>query len=278
MFKNAISGVFVKPLMIKEGDEVLFITQRGKKYLLEVRRGRRFHSSEGYVDLDKVIGLPYGSRIRTNTGSVWVAARPLVLDQALNFPRVTQIVYPKDLGYIILMSGVRCGSRVVEGGTGAGVLTTMLAYYVAPEGRVYSYDIDEEHLKNAAKQLERVGLRDFVELKHGDLTEKIDEENVDAIILDIPTPWLAVANAKKALKDGGMLISISPTIEQVIETVEALRKEGFADITTVEILLRTLRVKRGMTRPEHLMHAHTAYITSARKAYKEEENVERNKI
>jgi len=271
MFKSAMDQSYVKPRMISEGDEVLFITQRGKRYLVEVRRGRRFHSSEGYVDLDRVIGKPYGSRIRTNTGSVWVAARPLILDHALNFPRVTQIVYPKDLGYIVLMSGVRCGSRVVEGGTGAGVLTAMLAYYVAPMGKVYSYDVDEEHLRNAEKQLERVGLREFVELRHGDLTERIYEEGVDAVILDIPTPWLAVANAKRALRDGGMLVSISPTIEQVIETVEALRGEGFADITTVELLLRTLRVKRGMTRPEHLMHAHTVYITTARKAYKEGE-------
>lgn len=257
--------------VIGEGDKVLFITPKGKKYLLEVKRGKRFHSSEGYIDLERVIGLPYGSRIRTNTGSIWVAAQPLILDHVLNFPRITQIIYPKDLGYILLVSGVRSGSRVVEGGTGAAVLTTILAYYVAPTGKVYSYDIEEEHLKNAEKQLERVGLRDFVELKHGDVSKRIDERDVDAVILDIPTPWLAVASAKNALKDGGIFISISPTIEQVIETVEMLRGEGFADITTVEILLRTLRVKRGMTRPEHLMHAHTAYITIARKAYLEGE-------
>ena len=257
--------------VIREGDEVLFITGKGKRYLLKVKEGKVFHSSEGYVDLGQVIGLPYGSRIQTNTGSIWVAAKPLILDQVLNFPRVTQIVYPKDLGYVILMSGVRCGSRVVEGGTGAGVLTAMLAYYVAPQGKVYSYDIDSEHLENAAKQLEKVGLREYVELKQEDLTQKIDEREVDAVILDIPTPWLAVANAKKALKDGGVLVSLSPTIEQVIETVEALRDEGFADIACVEILLRNLRVRRGMTRPEHLMHAHTVYIVTARKAYKLDE-------
>ncbi len=253
---------------IREGDRILFITEKGKRYLIEARRGRRFHSSEGYVDLGEVIGLPYGARVKTNTGSTWVAAKPLILDEVLNFPRVTQIVYPKDLGYVILMSGVRCGSRVVEGGTGAGVLTTMLAYYVAPGGRVYSYDVEEDHLENAARQLERVGLREFVELKHGDLTRRIDERDVDAVILDIPTPWLAVANARMALRDGGVLVSLSPTIEQVVETVETLRDEGFADISCVEILLRNLRVRRGMTRPEHLMHAHTVYIVTARKAYK----------
>ena len=252
--------------LIQEGDQILFITEKGKKYLLEARRGKRFHSSEGYIDLDNVIGLPYGARIKTNTGSVWVAARPLILDNVLNFPRITQIVYPKDLGYIILMSGVRCGSRVVEGGTGSAVLTAILAYHVAPHGKVYSYDVNEEYLKNAEKRLESLGLRSFVELKHGDLTERIDERDVDAVILDIPTPWLAVKPSYKSLKDSGIFISISPTIEQVIETVDALKENGFADISTVEILLRNMRVKRGMTRPEHLMHAHTVYITTARKS------------
>ena len=254
---------------IKEGDHVLFLTPKGKRYLVLVRRGKRFHSSEGYVDLDDLVGARYGCRLRTNTGAVWVAAKPTLLDHVLRFPRLTQIIYPKDLGYVVLMSGVRCGSRVVEGGTGAAVLTAMLASYVAPTGKVYSYDVEEKYLENAAKQLERVGLREYVELKHGDLTRGIEERDVDAVILDIPTPWLAVHSAWEALRDGGMLVSISPTIEQVVETVETLREEGFTDISTVEILLRNLRVKRGMTRPEHLMHAHTAYITTARKALKE---------
>lgn len=254
---------------IREGDYVLFLTPKGKRYLVLVKKGKRFHSSEGYVDLDGLIGERYGSRLRTNTGALWVAAKPTLLDYVLHFPRVTQIVYPKDLGYIVLLSGVRSGSRVVEGGTGAAVLTTILAYYVAPTGKVYSYDVEEKYLENAAKQLEKVGLREFVELKRGDLTKEIEERDVDAVILDIPTPWLAAHSAWEALRDGGILVSISPTIEQVIETVEALREEGFADIATVEILLRNLRVKRGMTRPEHLMHAHTAYITTARKALKE---------
>ncbi len=256
--------------VIEEGGEVLFITQKGKKYLVKVRDGRQFHSSEGYVELGQLIGKRYGHRLKTNTGSTWVACKPTLLDKImLGYPRVTQIVYPKDLGYIVLMSGVRSGSRVVEGGTGAAALTTILAYYVAPTGKVYSYDIEERYLENAAKQLERAGLLEYVELKHGDLTKQIDEREVDAVILDIPTPWLAAHTAWEALKDGGILVSISPTIEQVVETVEALREHGFADIETVEILLRNMRVRRGMTRPVHLMHAHTAYITTARKAYRE---------
>ncbi|MCL7383227.1 MAG: tRNA (adenine-N1)-methyltransferase [Thaumarchaeota archaeon] len=255
---------------INEGSTVLFITEKKKKYMVRISRGRRYHTSEGYVDLSELIGKRYGCRIKSNTGSTWTVLKPTILDYVLHYPRLTQIVYPKDLGYIILISGVRSGSRVVEAGTGSGVLTTILASYVAPTGKVYSYDVQEEYLENARRNLEKLGLLDYVELKHGSVEESVEERDVDAFILDVPEPWKAVKPAYNALKDSGIFISISPTIEQVVETVETLRIEGFDDISTVEILLREMRVKKGMTRPVHLMHAHTCYITSARKTLKEE--------
>lgn len=252
--------------VIREGDRVLLVTERGKRYLVEVTRGRRYHTSEGYIELDRLVGERFGCRVRSNTGSTWTVLRPTTLDEALHLPRVTQIIYPKDLGYILLIGDVRCGTRVVEAGTGAGVLTAMLASRVAPRGKVYSYDIEERHLENARRALERLGLIEYVELKHGNVEDGVDERDVDLFVLDVPEPWKAVPTAYEALRDSGMFISVSPTIEQVVETVERLRSEGFGEISTVEILLREMRVRRGMTRPVHRMHAHTCYITSARKA------------
>jgi tRNA (adenine57-N1/adenine58-N1)-methyltransferase len=155
---------------------------------------------------------------------------------------------------------------VLEAGTGSGVLTAVIASYVMPNGMVYSYDLSEEYLENARKQLDELGLLPYVKLKQGDVTVAIEERDLDTIVLDIPTPWLAVPNAYEALSDGGTFVSLSPTIEQVVETVEALNSNGFADVTTIELLMRTLRVKRGMTRPDHIMRAHTVYITTAKKA------------
>lgn len=255
---------------ICEGDTVLFITEKKKKYMAKIVRDKKYHTSEGYVDLSQLIGKRYGCKIKSNTGSTWTVLKPTLLDHVLYFPRVTQIIYPKDLGYIILVSGVRPGSRVVEAGTGSGVLTTILASYVAPTGKVYSYDIEVEYLENARRNLEKLNLLQYVELKHGKVEEDVEEREVDAFVLDVPEPWKAVKSAYNSLKDCGIFTSVSPTIEQVIETVETLRNEGFEDISTVEILLREMRVKKGMTRPVHLMHAHTCYITTARKTLKEE--------
>ncbi|PUA34143.1 MAG: hypothetical protein B9J98_01835 [Candidatus Terraquivivens tikiterensis] len=251
---------------IQEGCRVLLLTERRKRYLVKVKPGVRFHTSEGYVDLSDLIGKRYGTRLTSNTGSVWFALKPTILDIVMKMPRPTQIVYPKDLGTIILLGNIRPGSRVLEAGTGSGVLTAVIASYVMPDGVVYSYDIVGEHLENARKQLEELGLLQYVRLKQGDVTVAIEERDLDTVVLDIPTPWLAVPNAYEALSDGGIFVSLSPTIDQVVETVEKLNSSGFVDITTIELLMRTLRVKRGMTRPDHIMRAHTAYITVARKA------------
>ncbi|MEM3066642.1 MAG: tRNA (adenine-N1)-methyltransferase [Nitrososphaerota archaeon] len=255
--------------VIQEGSRVLLLTERRKRYLVKVKPGVRFHTSEGYVDLSNLVGKRYGTRLTSNTGSVWFALKPTILDIVMKMPRPTQIVYPKDLGTVIFFGNIRPGSRVVEAGTGSGVLTAVMASYVMPYGVVYSYDVLEEHLENARKQLDELGLLPYVRLKQGDVTVAIEERDLDTVVLDIPTPWLAVPNAYKALSNGGVLVSLSPTIDQVMETVEALNSSGFVDITTIELLMRTLRVKRGMTRPDHMMRAHTTYITIAKKAYQD---------
>ncbi|KYH39780.1 MAG: tRNA(1-methyladenosine) methyltransferase-like methyltransferase [Candidatus Bathyarchaeota archaeon B63] len=98
------------------------------------------------------------------------------------------------------------------------------------------------------------------------MTEGIEEREVDAVILDLATPWLVVPHAYEALKGSGAFVSFSPTIDQVLRTVESLRENRFRGIETFESLLRGMQVQRGRTRPETLMTGHTGYITIARKA------------
>ena len=184
--------------------------------------------------------------------------------------RATQIIYPKDMGLILSFTGIGPGWRVVEGGTGTGALTAFLAYHVRPEGRIYTYEVRPEFLKVAEENIARLGLSDFVEFKLADITEGIDERGVDAVILDIASPWEAVPHAYEALRPSGSFASFSPTIDQVVKTVEALRAHGFVAIEVVECLLRHIRAEPGKTRPEWLMRAHTGYMVFARKALPEQ--------
>jgi tRNA (adenine57-N1/adenine58-N1)-methyltransferase len=105
-------------------------------------------------------------------------------------------------------------------------------------------------------------------MKSGDVTMGIEERDLDAVILDLAVPWLVVPHAYEALKPSGVLVSFSPTIDQVILTTEALRDNGFVFIETVECLMRTMQVERGKTRPNTMMTGHTGYITHARKIIK----------
>ena len=250
---------------IGEGDDALLYLDQKRTYLVRVGAEKRFHTHKGYVELGDLIGKPYGSPLRSSLGITFYALRPLTRDRVLKTDRRTQVMYPKDIGYLLFRTDIGAGSRVVEAGTGSGALTCALADAVRPKGMVYSYEIRPEFQRVAAGNIERAGLAPYVELKAGDVTEGIDEEEVDAVVLDLPTPWLVVPLAHETLAGGGVLASFSPTIEQVMKTVSALGGRPFVEVETVELILRRITVAENRTRPETLMIGHSGYITTARK-------------
>lgn len=247
------------------GDRVLVVTESGHRYFFAVRKGHLFHSSDGYFEADKIATLDEGGEIRSNIGRRAVVFKPLLFETLLSLPRRTQITYPKDLGFILILSGVRPGSRVVEGGTGSGVLALLLAAYASPSGKIYSYDLTDDNFPAISRLAERMGLSDALILKKGDICSSVEETCVDAFIADVPQPWDTVDQAKKSLRGGGMFVSIVPTIDQLTKTCVRLRECGFLEYFSGELLIRPWRVKEGMTRPHHVSRAHTVFIVAARK-------------
>jgi len=254
--------------LICEGDDVLLFLDPRRTYLIKPKKGEKFHTHKGFIQFDDVLGKRYGDKALSSMGSSFFLLRPNIYDYLGKALRSTQILYLKDIALIVAYSGIGPGSRVIEAGTGSGALTCALAYYVRPIGRVYSYDIKFEFQEKATKNLLRAGVAEFVDLKIGDAVEGFAEKNVDAVILDLATPWLVVPKAYEALNSTGFFVSFSPTIDQVIKTSKALDETKFIDIETVECISRRYKVKEGETRPETLMIGHTGYITHARKVYK----------
>jgi tRNA (adenine57-N1/adenine58-N1)-methyltransferase len=253
---------------ITEGDYVLLCLDTRRTYMVKVEAEKTFHTHKGYIKLNELIGKEFGETIQSSLGIQFTALRPSLTDYIMKSSRKTQITYPKDAALIIMFSGIGPGSRVAESGTGTGALTTALAHYVKPNGKIYTYELREEFQKNAEKNLKRANLLDYVELKSGDVTNGIEERDLDAVILDLAVPWLVVPHAYTALKPSGTIVSFSPTIDQVVKTVEALKETGFVFIETIECLTRAMQVERGKTRPHTMMTGHTGYITHARKAIK----------
>lgn len=253
---------------IAEDDYVLIYLDARRTYMIRIEAGKTFHTHKGYLKLDELIGKEYGEPIKSSLGIYFTTLKPALTDYIMKSSRNTQITYPKDAALIVMFSGIGPGSRVVESGTGTGALTTALAHYVGPTGKVYTYELRSEFQKNAAKNLQRSKLINNVEMKSGDVTLGIEERDIDAVILDLAVPWLVIPHAYLSLKSSGIIVSFSPTIDQVVKTTEALKENGFVFIETVELMMRAMQVERGKTRPQTLMTGHTGYITYARKILK----------
>lgn len=245
---------------VKENDEILLIVDERKKYLTKVEKGKKLHTHKGFIELGELIEKPYGSSVKSNIGYEFFICKPTLVDFVLKFPRKTQIVYPKDAGYILLICDVKEGSKIVEIGAGSGVLTCILAMHVKPTGHVYSYEIRQEFVELIRRNLERLKLIDFVTLKNKNALEGIDERDVDAIIMDIPNPWDGIKIFKKNLKGSGIMLAFCPTINQAEKTVKAFIDEKFIDIHLVEIIEREFQTEPDKIRPKVRMIGHTGYL------------------
>ncbi len=256
--------------LIKENDLIFLVFDDRRRWLVQVKPGKEFHTHKGIIKFDDIIGKPFGScvfsRPHESQGFKFLVFEPLPSDYILHMSRKTQIIYPEDAGLILIYSGIGPGSTVVEAGCGSGALTCILGHFVKTTGRIYSYDIREKSLKIARENITRANLNDVVSIEYGDiLNDELQHKNVDAVVLDMPSPWEAVEKVKFYLKLSGILVSFSPTIEQVKKTTFSMRNNNFFDINTYELLKRRIQVKQNATRPEVRMVGHSGYITFGRK-------------
>ena len=202
----------------------------------------------------------------TNTNQEIYLLYPRLNDFIFKSKRATQILYPKDMAIIASWTDLSNGKKVVEAGTGSGSLSCFIANLIRPDGHLYTYDIREESHEIAKKNIEKAGLSEFVTLKIKDAKLGLEEKDMDVAILDLGDPWTLIKTMKGCLRPGGILASVSPTINQVEKVVIELQNEGFLEIETLEILMREMEVREGKTRPAMRMVGHTTYLTFARKS------------
>jgi len=249
----------------QEGDLVQIVGLRHKHFIFTLAPGGKFHTHRGIVNHDDLIGLPWGSQIFSHMGSPFFLLQPILGDILIDLPRNTQILYPKEIGFILVTMGVGPGMRVMEAGTGSGSMTIALAYNVGATGKVISYEQRPEMQNLARKNLVRVGLDDRVEFKLRDIVEGFDETDVDAFFLDVANPYDYVPQVRAALKPGGFFCSLIPTFNQVEKLLHALRRNNFAFIELCEILLRYYKAEPARIRPTDRMVAHTGFLVFARR-------------
>ncbi len=248
----------------QSGDLALLVARDQKTLLIRLEPGVEQHTHHGVLRHDDLIGAPWGASPVTHTGYPYVLLRPSTDDIVRDLRRTTQIVYPKDAGYILMKMGIGPGCRVIEAGSGSGAMAIMLARAVRPAGRVYSYDVRSDVQNLARKNLERLGLADVVELKLRDIAEGFDEQGADALFYDLPNPWQYLDQAHRALMGGGFFSCILPTTNQVIELLDVLEVRHFGLIEVEELFVRPWKPVPGRLRPMDRMVAHTGYLVFAR--------------
>lgn len=251
-------------IIAREGDLVQLQGAGHKSHLLRLQAGGVLQTHRGVIRHDDIIGQKWGSRLESHQGNPFYLLQPGIADLIKGIKRTTQILYPKEIGQILIIMGIGPGMRVLECGSGSGGLTTAFAYMVGESGHVYSYERKSEIQTLAIKNLERVGLIDRVTFKVGDAADGFSEENVDALFLDLPNPYDYLPQSRRSLKPGGYLDMLVPTVNQVQLCLQALNQHNFAFVEVMEVLVRYYKTDWQHLRPVDRMIAHTGFLLFGR--------------
>jgi tRNA (adenine57-N1/adenine58-N1)-methyltransferase len=246
------------------GDKVLLIDGKDRRYLITLTDGGEFHSHTGVLSHAELIGADEGSTLRSSRGSRFTAFRPTLSDFVLKMPRGAQVIYPKDLGPLLLLADIHPGVRVLESGVGSGALSMAMLRAGAD---IVGYELREEFAERAQANVrgflgEEFASRYRVELRN--CYEGIEETGLDRVVLDLPEPWQVVKHAERSLRPGGILVSYTPTIIQSVQLRETLADSRFTLAETIEVLHRSWHIEGQSVRPDHRMVAHTGFLTAAR--------------
>ena len=252
---------------LRAGDAVLFIDSKEREYLRVLRPGSRVHVRGGTLMADHLIGLEEGRTVYNSAKEAFLLVRPTFAQLVPNLPRRAQVIYPKDIGPILLWGDIYPGATVVEVGAGPGALSMALLRAVGPAGRVISYEARSDFAEMAQANVRQFyGPAANWTVKLADALEGVEERGVDRMTLDVAEPWHLLPMAAAALRYGGLIVGYVPTVMQVKQFVDALRAHGaFAAIRSFETLLRFWHVKNLSIRPEHRMIGHTGFIVVARR-------------
>ena len=250
--------------IVQYGDLVQLVSPTNKIFTIRLTPGGELHTHRGIVYHDGLIGTRWGSQIYSHLGNSFYLLPPALGTLLQETRRNTQIMYPKDIGFILITMGIGPGAQVIEAGTGSGVLTTAFAWAVGPQGLVTSYEVRPEMQNLARKNLERLGLLDRVVFKLKDIALGFDESDAQAIFLDLPNPTDYLAQVQASLMPGGFFGCIQPTVNQVSRLIAALHQYNFAFVDVCEIILRYYKPNPNRLRPTDRMVAHTGYLIFGR--------------
>ena len=250
--------------MFEEGEYIFLADADDRKHWMNVSYDMLRIGSLGTLDGSRFRDMDDGSTVII-AGKEFTAFRAGTADLIGSLERGAQIISPKDAASIIMNCDIKCGDRVLEVGAGSGALTTALIRAAAPHGSVHTIEFREDHALRTLKNLKRTGLDRYWSYQIGDARKVRTEMTADALVMDMPDPWLALPNLSGNLRSGGRVCAYVPNMNQVESAVIALRSQGYFGVRAAELLERELEVHPGGVRPSFKMLGHTGYLVLGRK-------------
>lgn len=254
------------------GERVQLTGPKGRRHTVSLESGGVFHSHQGVIPHDEIIGLPDGSVIANQAGVEYLALRPLLSDFVMSMPRGAAIVYPKDAAQILALADIFPGATVVEAGVGSGALTLWLLRAIGTNGTLYSFERREEFANVAKDNVATFHGHDPENwtVTLGDLSEALprvtEPGTVDRVVLDMLAPWECIEAVTDALRPGGVLACYVATVTQLSRIAEAIRASAaYTDPASSETMVRGWHVEGLAVRPDHRMVAHTGFLITARR-------------
>ena len=249
-------------------NQLIVIKTSKNKYLSVVENDKEFITNEGKFKFSDLKKIP--SIVTTTTGIDFQIYTPTYKEFVLLMKRGPQIIYPKDVGQIIVESNLHNSSRVLEIGSGSGALTLYLYSLLQNSGKLYSLDSSKINQRRANKTISRylsTYSKDTVDVNF--INEKLDkfnfknlEDKIDAIITDVPEPWDFFINNK--IDTNLNWVSYLPSMSQIIRINETLKEQNFQDIEVKEVILRDWIVDKKVVRPTNKLVSHTGFLVSAK--------------
>jgi tRNA (adenine57-N1/adenine58-N1)-methyltransferase len=244
------------------GERALLVDSKARRYLVTLSEGGEFHTHAGITSHDDILGREEGITVRSTAGARYTVVRPTLAEFVLKMPRGAQVVYPKDLGPLLMLADVFRGARIFESGVGSGAVSMTLLRAGAD---VLGYELRADFAARARRNVESfLGPDVRYRIEERSAYEGIDDTDLDRVVLDLPEPWRVVKHAEAALRPGGIFVAYVPTVGQVAQLREQLATSAFAMAETLEVLQRTWHVEGQSVRPDHRMVGHTGFLTAAR--------------
>ena len=246
------------------GELFILVSPRGKRSLRRLLEGQDIHGTDGVIPAAALADVDFGVEVRTLQGKPYRVMKPTLYDLVRGVRRQTQVLYPKDIGYICMRLGVGNGTRVIEAGSGSGSLTLALSWFSGEKGHVYTYEARQEFYDLCRRNLDWAGVGYNVTQHLRDIRDGFDQTDADALFLDVRTPWEYLPQVTAAVKPGGALAFLLPTTDQVSLLLKGMETGPFDDIAVEEVLVRGWKPVADRLRPNDRMIAHTGFLIFAR--------------